>query len=95
MLLTWDPQKALINIEKHGVSFETASHVFDDLYCCYIFDELHSVDEERFNAIGKVDNILFVVFTERQDTMRLISARAATKKEEEMYYAQIQNSLPR
>lgn len=69
-------------------SFETAAYVFDDP--CYIemFDFEHSVDEDRYIAIGKVGDILFVVFTERKDTIRLISARLATNAERSLYYDQ-------
>lgn len=53
-----------------------------------MFDFEHSVDEDRYIAIGKVGDILFVVFTERKDTIRLISARLATNAERSLYYDQ-------
>lgn len=53
-----------------------------------MFDFEHGVDEDRYIAIGKVGNILFVVFTERKDTIRLISARLATNAERSLYYDQ-------
>ena len=53
-----------------------------------MFDFEHSVDEDRYITIGKVGDILFVVFTERKDTIRLISARLATIAERSLYYDQ-------
>ena len=53
-----------------------------------MFDFEHSVDEDRYIAIGKVGDVLFVVFTERKETIRLISARLATNAERELYYDQ-------
>lgn len=53
-----------------------------------MFDFEHSVDEDRYIAIGKVGDVLFVVFTERKETIRLISARLATSAEKELYYDQ-------
>ena len=76
-----------INKEKHKISFETAAYVFDDPYY-EMFDFEHSVDEDRYIAIGKVGDIVFVVFTERKDTIRLISARLATNAERSLYYDQ-------
>ena len=77
-----------INKEKHKISFETAAYVFDDPYYIEMFDFEHSVDEDRYIAIGKVGDIVFVVFTERKDTIRLISARLATNAERSLYYDQ-------
>ena len=50
-----------INKEEHKISFETAAYVFDDSYYIEMFDFEHSVDEDRYIAIGKVGDILFVV----------------------------------
>ncbi len=65
-----------------------AAYVFDDPYYIEMFDFEHSVDEDRYIAIGKVGDVLFVVFTERKDTIRLISARLATNTERSLYYDQ-------
>ena len=51
-----------------------------------LFDSIHSDEEERYNTIGMVDNILFVVYTERKNRVRLISARPANRKERRLYY---------
>ena len=83
-----DEDKNTINKEKHKISFETAAYVFDDPYYIEMFDFEHSVDEDRYIAIGRVGDIVFVVFTERKDTIRLISARLATNAERSLYYDQ-------
>ncbi len=88
MKFVWDEDKNTINKEKHKISFETAAYVFDDPYYIEMFDFEHSVDEDRYIAIGKVGDVLFVVFTERKDTIRLISARLATNAERGLYYDQ-------
>ncbi|MBQ1510663.1 MAG: BrnT family toxin [Selenomonadaceae bacterium] len=86
--IEWDDNKNDINKRKHGISFESAGWVFSDEARLEFYDELHSIDEDRYITIGKVDDVLFVVFTERDDgeTVRLISARLATTKERRLYY---------
>ena len=89
MRYQWDDQKEQINIKKHGLDFTTASMVFDDPNMVEIFDEAHSGEEDRYKAIGrigKVVTVITVVYTERGEKIRLISARVATKEEEEIYY---------
>lgn len=88
MTFEWDDEKETINIEKHGISFETASHVFEDPEYIEMYDFEHSIEEDRYIAIGRVGDILFVVFTERKDNIRLISARLATATERSLYYDQ-------
>ena len=84
----WDEEKNRINREKHGISFETAAFVFRDEYYIEMYDFEHSIDEDRYIAIGMVGDLLFVVFTERGENIRLISARLATESERRLYYAQ-------
>ena len=84
----WDEDKANYNKRKHGISFETAALVFDDPNYIEMYDFEHSSDEDRFIAIGKVGDVIFVVFTERGDKIRLMSARIATTSEREVYYDQ-------
>lgn len=86
MKFTWDDNKNSKNIEKHGISFYTAAKVFDDPNYIEIYDSEHSVEEDRYIAIGFVNKVLFVVFTERKDSVRLISARVATELERSLYY---------
>lgn len=88
MKFEWDELKNSINKEKHKISFETAAHVFDDPEYIEMYDFEHSVDEDRYIAIGRVGDILFVVFTERKENIRLISARIATEAERRLYYDQ-------
>ena len=88
MKFEWDEDKNIINKEKHKISFETAAYVFDDPYYIEMYDFEHSVNEDRYVAIGKVGDVLFVVFTERKETIRLISARLETNAERELYYDQ-------
>lgn len=80
--------ESVLNKEKHKISFETAAYVFNDPYYIEMFDFEHSIDEDRYIAIGKVGEILFVVFTERKNIVRLISARLATNAERKLYYDQ-------
>lgn len=84
----WDEDKNQTNKRKHGISFETAMHVFNDPYRIEIYDFEHSISEDRYNTIGIVENVLFVVYTERNDNIRLISARHATAEERSIYYDQ-------
>ena len=86
MLFEWDEDKAEANLKKHGVDFRDAVRVFNDLDRIEFYDAAHSDDEDRFNTIGMVDDILYVVYTERKDCTRIISARFATKLERRMYY---------
>lgn len=88
LVFEWDESKNEINKQKYGISFETAAHVFEDPYYVEMYDFVHSTLEERFIAIGKVGNVLFVVFTERGEKIRLISARLATECERRLYYDQ-------
>ena len=86
MIFEWDEDKNAINKQKHKISFETALHAFDDLDYIEIYDFEHSNDEDRYIAIGRVGDILFVVFTERGENIRIISARLATEAERRLYY---------
>ncbi len=82
----WDEEKARSNYIKHGVRFETAAHVFEDENLLEYYDAYHSGPEDRYQVIGKVNQILFVVYTERKERIRLISARKATKMERKRYH---------
>ena len=82
----WDREKAKLNKIKHGISFKTATAVFDDPNRLDLPDDEHSFNEERRKVIGMVDDILFVIYTERRDKIRLISARLAEENERRDYY---------
>jgi uncharacterized DUF497 family protein len=75
MIFDWDENKEQENLEKHGVSFETACRVFFDPLRIVLEDATHSIDEERYFAIGEVDGrILTVRFTMRDSTIRIFGA---------------------
>ena len=79
--------KAERNLAKHGVSFEAARCVFDDVFAIERCDFDSAPGEVRYVITGMVnDVILTVVYTERVDRTRIISARRATKHEREEYY---------
>ena len=84
----WDSDKAAINLKKHKIAFEEAARIFLDDYRLEYFDKLHSDDEERIKSIGFVRNVVTVIYTERSNINRIISARRATKREEEEYFEQ-------
>ncbi len=84
MKFVWDEDKAAENIRKHGVSFDDATAVFFDPNAIVVPDPYP--DEERWNVIGVVNKVLFVVYTEPDaETTRLISARRAVKGEIDGY----------
>ncbi len=85
----WDENKNSINKSKHKVSFEEAKTVFYDDCALVIDDPEHSEDEERFIILGASSkaNLLVVCHCVRsKDIIRIISARKATRTEEEQYY---------
>lgn len=83
----WDNQKASLNLQKHGISFELATTVFNDPLAYIFEDEWHSVGEQREIIIGhdQDNRLLLVCFTERGNVIRIISARLTTKKERRDY----------
>ena len=89
MNFEWDEQKAELNKRKHGVSFEEAATVFDDADALQIFDPDHSEAEDRFILLGmsSILRILVVCHCFRADdeTIRIISARKATRNESSTY----------
>ena len=87
IVFEWDDEKNRINWRKHNVDFIDAAKVFGDENRIEWFDEEHSDEEDRYITLGMVDEILFVVYTEREDITRLISARRANKSERMKYYA--------
>lgn len=125
MIFEYDEQKNKINIEKHGISFKTAAHIFFDYNRIELYDEQNSDYEDRYNtigdisarkeskntndkiieqfnqSIGKISEILFVVYTERihigkngkeAEVIRMISARLATNFERGIYYGKYDKS---
>jgi uncharacterized DUF497 family protein len=88
--IVWDPSKALLNKEKHGVEFEEAATVFRDPLLLVQPDLEHSQEEERWLALGISARqlLLVVVHTENERTIRLISARKAEPRERRRYEQQ-------
>lgn len=86
MFFEWDEEKNIENKKKHGISFEHAMLVFEDDYYIEEYDYKHDEDEDRYDIIGMVDDVLYVVVTYREgDVVRIISARLATKEERRRY----------
>lgn len=87
MRFEWDDQKALENVEKHGVTFGEATEVFYDPNAFEDYDAGHSIEEARFVIIGLSSRrLLYVVYAERAaDLVRIISARIADRAEQKIY----------
>lgn len=86
--IEWDADKAEQNIKRHnGITFEEAATCFDDEFAFIYPDEIHSDDEVRDILIGYStrNRLLLIVFTERGDVVRIISARRAEPKERKQY----------
>jgi uncharacterized protein len=89
MLFEWDEKKNISNIKKHGIDFRKAVAAFYDEHKTLIIDNRNYNDEIREILIGKDNDntfLLSVVYTERNNTYRIISARRASNKEKNMYY---------
>lgn len=81
----WDEEKAASNFVKHGIRFETASKVFADENKLIRYDEEHPW-EDRYDVLGKIGKVLFVVCTFRKgNVVHIISARCATASEKARY----------
>ncbi len=87
MQFEWDPKKEQTNQQKHRVSFEEATTLWTDPLALIAPDPEHSIGEEREWIIGESykGKLLVVVYTQRGETVRIISARLATKREREEY----------
>lgn len=87
MTFEWDPRKAAVNRAKHKVSFEEALTVFGDPFGRITEDPRHSATEERSVLLGQSirRRLLAVMFTERGQAIRLMSARKATRRERREY----------
>ena len=88
MKFEWDKNKNNLNIQKHGVSFNEAKTVFDDVLASIFDDVWSSIDEHRELIIGSSNcaKLLIISFTERADgVIRIISAGIATKPEVKSY----------
>lgn len=88
MNIEWDSAKNEENKRKHHISFEAASYVFADPFRLERYDrsENNNRKEDSYQTLGKVGEVLFVVYTERTDSYRIISARLADSEEKRIYY---------
>lgn len=83
----WDENKAALNLVKHGVAFDEAITAFDEPLYVEFYDPDHSFEEHRFILLGQSVNgrLLFISYMERNDIIRIISAREATPSERKAY----------
>lgn len=83
----WADSKAKTNLEKHGIGFDEGVTVFNDPLIATMPDVNHSKTEQRFISIGMSvkGNVLVVIYTDRDERIRLISCRKATKSEVKIY----------
>jgi uncharacterized DUF497 family protein len=86
----WHNAKAEANFRRHGVSFDLAKTIFRDPFAIEFLDDRLEYGEERFVMIGMAEGkvLLFVAYTEREERIRIISARRATQNEQDDYFQQ-------
>jgi len=87
MKIEWDPKKAKLNLRKHRVSFEEAATALSDPMAATGADPDHSITEERYVTFGVSERgrLLVVAHTDEEETIRIISARIASKGERKLY----------
>ena len=85
MEFAWTPEKEQHNIIKHGINFMDAVEVFRDPFRMERHDDDGSAEEDRWQTMGFFNNVLFVVYTEREDITWIISARVAEPFERRIY----------
>ena len=87
MVFRWDPKKAVGNLRKHGVDFHEAATVLNDPLSTTFPDPDHSIHELRFLTVGMSDRkrVLVVAHIDEGETVRIISARRATRHERRFY----------
>lgn len=98
MKIEWDENKNQRNIRIHGISFEEAKGALDDPNAIEFYDSIHStIEEDRYICIGDIGNflIVYVVYTDRNGNVRLISARPAEPIEEVEYYEHLKRTFGR
>jgi uncharacterized protein len=89
MEFEWDDAKAAANLRDHGVSFAQAAVACGDPFAVEWIDDREAYGEERVILLGMKDGqILVVVYTQRNARIRIISARRATKHEQDAYFRQ-------
>ena len=90
-IFEWYSEKERINVEKHGINLDTVKTVYNDPFRIMQYDEIHSGLEDRWQMLGMANGVLFVVYTERGEKIRIITAREATPEERRIYYGESEN----
>ncbi|QLE55129.1 BrnT family toxin [Nostoc sp. TCL26-01] len=87
MEFEWNTDKAILNLDKHGISFQEAATVFNDPLSVTFPDPAHSIEENRYVIIGvsQFGQLLVVAHTDREEKVRIISARKTTRQERKFY----------
>ena len=95
MIYEWDAEKAKLNLQKHGVTFEDAASVFLDPLALTFADPDHSSGEDREITIGRSgrQQVVFVSHCQRGNRIRLISARKTTRGERKQYEEAIDKGI--
>lgn len=89
MRFEWDETKRKANLRKHGVDFACAASVFDGITVTVV-DARYDYEEDRFISFGLWEgHVVVIAHTEREDSIRIISMRRATKNEEKSYFEAI------
>ena len=92
MRFGWNERKRKANVRKHGIDFIGAEKLFDG-YTVTVQDDRFEYGEERFITFGLLDGeVVAVAHTEREDVIRIISMRRATRNEEKSYFSKISAS---
>jgi uncharacterized DUF497 family protein len=88
----WHNPKAAANLQAHGVTFDQAKAVFKDAFAIERLDDREDYGEKRFVIIGMAEGevVLYVAYTEREERIRIISARRATQYEQDDYFQNLQ-----
>ena len=92
LVFEWDAEKAAVNSRVHGVTFEHAVKAIADAFAVEWIDDRKAYGEERVNLLGMGDGaLLYVTYTERSQNIRIISARRATRDEQDHYFRENSN----
>jgi uncharacterized DUF497 family protein len=89
----WYSEKERLIAEKHGLDIEMVKKIFDDPFLIIQYDNAHSGIEDRWQILGMANDVLFAVYTEREEKIRIITAREATPEERRIYYGTNKNGF--
>jgi hypothetical protein len=88
MKFTWDEEKRMNNIKKHGLDFSMAHIVFQGVTFSRL-DDRFDYGENRYQTMGFLEDVVIIAHTETSDEIRIISMRKATKNEEKRYFKHV------